>query len=297
MSFCNQFPQFTIDLKEPFVKDWPRSFCTLSQFSDEELEILRFPLDHDDMARMFRYIGTGSVVKVPKLCPSVVTFLNYHSELVSCLPPLQFGSDAVASLFGLQAGQLVSLNSALLAEEHTARMNMLALTVVFASVQIYCALAKNSVAPSALEAAGFSLFSGIAPFVTYAWIQGYHRFCKARVALRRSVFREPLHSLATQVIVEDPFSRDLFSLAAIERASKEFYKENLEWKSLLKLSSRQRFRVRQARRPAFRPYQPYRRQPQQPYRGNNRRQNNNQGGRARQPFHRRGGYRRAGRNA
>ena len=305
MSFCAQFPQFTDELSEPFVKLWPKSFCTLSQFNDKELQILRYPLDHEDMVKVFRQFSTGSSVISPRLRPSVVTFLRYHSELVGCLPTLKFSSDAVASLFGLQAGQLVSLNPALLSEEHTARMHMLAMTVIFTAVQVYCSLAKNSVAPSALEAAGFSLFSGIAPFVTFAWIQAYHRFCKARVSLRKSVFREPIHSLATQVISEDPFSRDLFSDSAIRDAAKEFYKENLVWGALLKLSPKGMKSVGRARRPVYRPYQPYRRQvpqfqQQQQYRGaySGRRRGNaggQQGGRSRQPFSRRGGHRR-GRN-
>ena len=51
-------------------------------------------------------------------------------------------------------------------------------------------------------------------------------------------FREPLHSLITQVRVEDPLSHVFFSEAACERASKEFYRETLVWGSLLHFSTK-----------------------------------------------------------
>ena len=294
IGFCGQFPQFTSNIEESFVNFWPKEFCTLSEFNQDDLDISRFPLDNGDMIRTFRNVGTGSSLRLPKLHPPVLTFLGFHSELIGCLPPRQFSADVVAGSFGFQAKDIVSLSSVLLSEEHSARMHLLAMTVIFTSVQVFCALAKNSVAPSALEAAGFSLFSGIAPFVSFAWIQSYARFCKARVALRRSVFVEPVHRLATQVIVEDPFSRDLFSSGAIERAAKDFYKDYLKWESLLKMKVeyKNRPKSRPARRPAYRPYHPYRRGSYSNFRGARQQyQNNRSNDKPRQPFFRRGGYR------
>ena len=52
--------------------------------------------------RTFKNVGTGSAVRTPKLRPSVVTFLGFHSELLGCLPPKQFSVNVVAGLFGLR---------------------------------------------------------------------------------------------------------------------------------------------------------------------------------------------------
>ena len=296
MAFCNQFPYATRDVKKAEVKSWPKPFCTVSSFLDNDIDPDEYPMDREDMLSMFSAIGAGCSVKMAKLSPSVVAFLDSYSDVVACLPPKQFNTDVVPSLFGVHSDKVKGMSQELAAEEHTARMNLLANTVIFSTIQGFCSLAKNSVAPSPLEAAAFSLLSGVWPFLVFSWSQSYLRFCKARVALRYSLFKYPYHRLVTQVVSEDPFSRELFSKEAIKKAYDEFYKDDISWESLLKLKfkkSGQAPRNRPARRPALR-YHPYRRgggsyrgAREQDRQGNN--SNNSNSFRGRQPFSRRGG--------
>ena len=292
MAFFSQFAHLTRDIKRAEIKEWPRPFCYLSSFLDSDMDDDDFPMDQEDMLNMFTSLGSGCNVKLKKLSPSLVAFLDRYSDLVACLPPRSFNTEMVATQFGLQSSAMKGLSADLVAEEHAARMNLLANTVTFSMIQVFCSLAKNSVAPSPLEAAAFSLLSGIWPFSSFAWTNAYLRFCKARVALRMSIFKQPCHRLATQVVSEDPFSKDLFSKEAIKRAKDEFYKDNLKWDSLIKTKTPTgRSRNRQAARPFYR-YQPFRRGAGVARSPRDQHQER-QGGaaRARQPFQRRGGRR------
>ena len=258
MSFCAQFPHYCQEVDESFCEFWPKGFRYVSEFLDDSLKSHDFPLSPDAMRRTFESVGTHSTLAPFPLKVPLIMYLSSYAELVSCLPVKQFASDFVAADFGQQAKDLVSLPAELALEEHNSRLQLLALTVALSAVQGFSVLSQNSVNPSALEASGSSLLSGIFPFLSYGWYQPYLRFCKARTALRKSVFVKPLHQLATQLVISDPFSKSLFSKDAILQASYKFHHHNVEWKDLLifkkKDTGHNRQRPRAARRPFLRPY-------------------------------------------
>ena len=253
-SFCSQFPHYCSGVEKEFCKDWIRGYGHVSVFKDDSVKPSDLPLSQEDMLRTFEAAGTNSSIKSETLKPSLIFLLSSFKELVGCLPVNKFSSDAVASDFGQQAKDLVSLSSDLASEEHTARLNLLSITVVLSAVHGFSVLAKNSVCPSALEAAGFSLMTGILPFLSFAWHQAYVRFCKTRTALPRSVFVQPIHHLATRLIISDPFSRTLFSKAVVKDVAKDFTQEQVTWSKLLKLATKVKKSGEKKSRPFRRPF-------------------------------------------
>ena len=258
-NFCEQFPHFCFKVKsKSFCKDWIKGYGHVAEFTGDLGKKSELPMSAPDMVKMFESAGTGSSVKSESLKPSLIFYLSTYKELIKCLPVNKFNTESVAPLLSQQSGDMVTLPSDLASEEHTARLNLLSITVVLSAVRGFSALAKNSASPSALEAAGFSLLTGILPFVTFAWNQAYVRFCKARTALRRSVFVQPLHNLATRLVISKPFSRSLFDKKEVRNAERDFQKDNMTWKKLLKLTSKSNkksggtVRSRPYRRPFFR---------------------------------------------
>ena len=255
-AFCSQFPHMCSGLDKSFCEEWGKGFDHVSEFTGELGKKLELPMSESDMEKMFDIAGTSSSVKTEALKPSLILFLSCYKELVSCLPVKQFTTESVAPSLFQQAKDLVSLPSDLASEEHGARINLLSLTVVLSAIRGFSVLAKKSASPSALEAAGFSLLTGILPFMSYAWNQAYARFCKARTALRRSVFQQPLHTLATRLIISMPFSRYLFDRDVVKKIQDDFQKDNMTWKKLLKFKKEGKSgggaRSRPYRKPFFR---------------------------------------------
>ena len=260
MNFCSQFPHYCKEVDKSISTDWVKGWY-VSEFTDELLKSSDFPLSQEDMVKLFELAGTNSSVKSDSLKPSLILYLSSYADLVSCLPTKQFTNEMVAPVLGQQAKDLVTIPTDLAAEEHTARLNLLSVTVILSAVQAFSVLARNSASPSALEAAGFSLLSGIFPFLSFAWNQAYVRFCKARTALRKSLFVQPFHHLATRLIIANPFSRNLFERSEIKAVSDLFSQENITWEKLLKLKEKPKksggkARSRPYRRAFFRPMVP-----------------------------------------
>ena len=256
-NFCSQFPHFCQEVDKSFCLDWVRGYGHVSEFTGDLGKKSDLPMSESDMEKMFDMAGTSSSVKTEPLQPSLIIFLSKYAELVQCLPVKQFSSESVAPSLFQQSKDLCTLPSDLAAEEHTSRLNLLSLTVVLSAIRGFSTIAKNSASPSALEAAGFSLLTGILPFMSFAWNQAYARFCRARTALRRSVFQQPLHNLATRLIISKPFSRALFDKEVVQNIEKDFQKDNMTWKRLLRFKVKEKksgggARSRPYRRPFFR---------------------------------------------
>ena len=82
---------------------------------------------------------------------------------------------------------------------------------------VFLRLFKASKQPSALGVAGASLLEGLSPYVGFLIKDAIHRFFKARVNLRKSVFRVPLDQLSRDLIKAYPFSTSLFDPQMVEK--------------------------------------------------------------------------------
>ena len=161
-------------------------------------------------------------------------------------------------------------------EEHQTRHRLLCCVVVVSGIAFFLKLFSASKQPSAMEAAAASLLEGLSPFIGHLTNDALLKFYRARVALRKSVFKVPLDQLARDLIKCDPFSVKLFCPKAVEKVVKTFgkYRERtVTWSTLLlkkgggAAPSGQKGRRKKRARPSFTAGGSYRGRGQRPYRG------------------------------
>ena len=152
---------------------------------------------------------------------TMVAFLKELEPVFKALPVKRFHPQVLKEEFEASV-ETPELKKLLLAEEVHARHLLLSCIVITSSVAFFLKLFKASKQPSAMEVAGASLLEGLSPYLGFLTKEAILRFFKARVELRRSVFKKPLDQLSVNLIKSNQFSTSLFDPQTVEKVTEAF---------------------------------------------------------------------------
>ena len=145
-------------------------------------------------------------------------------------------ASTIASEFGVPLINLHPLKKDLLDAEHQRRLALLTALCHFSSHLAMRVLSDQLASPSAFEGGVKNCIGGYSGTLAFACITALRDFCEARVALRRSAFKNPHETYSMRMIRASPFSKELFDKeekSTIEEDFGKFIHKNLTWESFL----------------------------------------------------------------
>ena len=237
--FFGMFQSLFTKGTEDMTKEWMKNFDSTVLVPSGVLSDADFPFSLDHAIKVFRDTASGIKTTNPTLAPTVIPYTSKYEDIVACLPMPKFSASLLASEFGVSSTAVVSLNKDLIQEEFNRRMCLLTVLSLFSSRLALYTLPGEIKTLSAFEASVRNNVGGYSGMVNYLANMMLKDFANARVALRKSVFRNPDDHFPMRMILASPFSKTLFCMAEKEAIAVDFgrFNKTLSWEKLFKPSS------------------------------------------------------------
>ena len=231
-TFFPVFPKAPTEVGKGWMDSWDSAVVVPSDLLSEA--DLPFTLEY--ATNLFHSIASGVSVSRPNVSATIIAYIREYEPLISCLPVKRFLASTVASEFGVPMTNLHPLKKDLLEAEHQRRLALLSALCHFSSQLAMRVLSDQLASPSAFEGGVKNCIGGYSGTLAFACITALRDFCEARVALRKSAFRNPHETYSLRMIRASPFSKELFDKgekSTIEQDFGKFVHKNLSWESFL----------------------------------------------------------------
>ena len=235
-TFQSSFPKVPSSVAEKWLNSWDAAV----QVPSKVLSKADLPFTVESATKTFENLAAGISCPRPSLAPTIVAFIKEFEPIISCLPVRRFFPSELATEFGVHLDSLVSLKKELLNNEYHRRLNLLSAICHFSSQLSMVVLSEELEVPSAFEGGVKNCVGGYSGTLLYSCNAAMRDFLEARVALRKSAFKNPLDHYSQRMIRSSPFSKTLFDQVERLKIDEEFSKvshKTITWESLLNKKS------------------------------------------------------------
>ena len=232
-TFRSLFPVAPAEVGELWMQNWDSAV----QVPSGLLKKPDLPFTLDSATKNFQYLASGVSVQRPVVSPTVVPYIEEHKDIVACLPCCKFLPSQCALDLGVSFDSIVALNKDLLVNEYHKRLQLLSVICSFSSQVSSLVVAKELNSPSAFESGVKNLVGGFSGTSNFLCESLMREFSEARIALRKSAFKDPAEHYSARMIKAAPFSKRLFDQEERGKIELEFGRmpKPLHWENFLKL--------------------------------------------------------------